>query len=77
MEAHTDAKMIEEDTMEKRIANESITKYWKYMGYKEIPFGDDEEDQTNKSKNVQPRSFPRNSQKDKTHQPRYEKNSKR
>ena len=62
MEAHTDAKMIEEDALEKRIANESIANYWKYMGFKEKPLGDDKEDQTNGSKNVQPRSFPRNSQ---------------
>ena len=34
MEAHTDVKMIEEDTIEKRIANESIGQFWKYMGYK-------------------------------------------
>ena len=77
MEAHTDVKMIEEDTIEKRIANESIGQFWKYMGYKKKPYDEDEEDQTNKSKNVQPRSYPKNSQGNNTqrknHQTRYEK----
>ena len=77
MEAHTDIKMNEEDTIEKRIANESIGQFWRYMGYQKKPYGDDEEDQTNKSKNVQPRSYPKNSQGNNTqrknHQTRYEK----
>ena len=53
---------INDDIYEKRVANESIGQYWNYFGYAKVPIDDDEDDQTNKNKTVQPRSNPRNNQ---------------
>ena len=64
-----------DDIYEKRMADESISQFWKHLGFEKIPIDDDEEDQTKGNETVQPRSNPRNSQdgriQRKNHQTRY------